>query len=145
MLQTPMLLYLHVRSWRRRDRQTYHALPSHSAPLQDGAALFLSTINRTEAAYAVAIVAAEQVLKEVIAGDGKCSRSNVLWWQVPAGTHDWQKFITPDELRRMLRENRVQVEKTEGMVYNPISGTWTLQPVTWINYAMYGIKDGPSF
>ena len=100
---------------------------SCAALTKDGGAVFLSTMSRTELAYAVAIVAAEQVLKEV-----------------PEGTHDWDKFINPAELSAMLRRNGVIAEKTSGMVYDPISKTWSLNPVTVVNYAMYGIKDGPA-
>ena len=60
------------------------------------------------------------------------------------GTHDWEKFITPSELGAMLQRNGVIVENTEGMIYNPLSGTWNLSPVTMVNYVMYGIKDGPA-
>lgn len=94
---------------------------------KDGGAVFLSTINRTEASYAVAILAAEHVLS-----------------MVPVGTHHWDKFITPPELGAMLQRNGVIVEDTQGMIYNPLSGTWSLSPVTMINYVMYGIKDGPA-
>ena len=63
---------------------------------------------------------------------------------MPVGTHEWDKFINPEELSRLMRENGVVVEKTEGMIYDPVSGTWTLAPLTMVNYVMYGIKDGPS-
>ena len=63
--------------------------------------------------------------------------------QVPLGTHEWNKFINPEELNGMLRDNGVVVENTEGMIYDPLSGAWTLAPLTMVNYVTYGIKDGP--
>merc|ERR1711924_257956 len=73
---------------------------SCSALVKDGGAVFLSTISRTEASYAIAIVAAEGIISTV-----------------PPGTHDYDKFITPEELSTMLRQNGVFVEKKEGMIY----------------------------
>jgi len=93
---------------------------------KDSGAVFLSTISKTELSHAVAIVAAERVLN-----------------MVPDGTHDWEKFITADDLKSMLRKNGVFVDRTSGMIYNPLTGTWILAPFTAVNYVMYGIKDRP--
>jgi len=98
---------------------------SCAALAKDGGGVFFSTISKTEAAHAIAIFAAEQVLRVV-----------------PPGTHDWDKFITPHELTAMLRKCGVCVEKTTGTIYNPLTGMWTLAPVTAVNYIMFGIKDG---
>ena len=93
----------------------------------------VSTINRTLRAYALAIVAAEQILQ----------------W-VPKGTHDWEKFITPDELVILLehhdhekeKENgRLRVEHIAGMIYNPLTGTWYLDGDVGVNYIAFFVKD----
>lgn len=105
------------------DRSRF--LASCAALCKDGGAVFLSTINKTELSYAVAIVAAEQVMRVV-----------------PEGTHDWEKFISPDEVKKELRRNGVYVERTEGMIYNPLTDTWTLAPLCSVNYITFGIKDG---
>lgn len=96
----------------------------------------VSTINRTPRAYALAIVAAE----------------NILQW-VPKGTHDWEKFITPDELVLLFehldnndnnekeKENgRLRVEHITGMIYNPLKGTWYLDSDVGINYIAFFVK-----
>jgi len=89
-----------------------------------GGLVFMSTMNRTHAAYAIAIFAAERALK-----------------MVPEGTHEWEKFISPTELQQMLRESGVWVEDVAGMVYNPLTGTWSLSPITLVNYVLYGVKN----
>jgi polyprenyldihydroxybenzoate methyltransferase/3-demethylubiquinol 3-O-methyltransferase len=98
-----------------------------------GGGVVVSTINRTLRAYALAIVAAEQILQ----------------W-VPKGTHDWEKFITPDELVILLehhdhekeKENgRLRVEHIAGMIYNPLTGTWYLDGDVGVNYIAFFVKD----
>ena len=89
-----------------------------------GAPVFFSTINRNPIAYATAVVGAEYVL-------------NLL----PKGTHDYAKFITPDELARMARAAGLQVAEIRGMHYNPFthSASWTRRPL--VNYAMLCYKS----
>ena len=71
--------------------------------------LLLSTLNRTAKAKALAVVGAEYILR----------------W-VPKGTHDWSKFITPDELSHLLATTGFHPVDRQGMVYSPLSGDWTL-------------------
>lgn len=68
-----------------------------------------STINRNMKSYAVAIVGAERVAK----------------W-LPKGTHDWNKFITPDELYSLLIEARMTPVDRKGFVFNPLEWGWRL-------------------
>lgn len=56
--------------------------------VQPGGSLFITTINKTKLSYALAIVVAEQLLRIV-----------------PRGTHDWEKFISPEELERLLESS----------------------------------------
>ena len=94
-----------------------------AAMAKPGAPLFFSTLNRNPLAYITAVVGAEYVL-------------NLL----PRGTHDYAKFITPDELARMARAAGLRVERIRGMSYNPFShvASWTAKPL--VNYAMLCYK-----
>jgi 2-polyprenyl-6-hydroxyphenyl methylase / 3-demethylubiquinone-9 3-methyltransferase len=82
-----------------------------------GGIMVLSTINRTFKSFALAIVGAEYVLR----------------W-LPVGTHQWDRFITPDELQNHLAEAGMTMRRAEGMVYNPLSDRWSLAPDTDVNY-----------
>lgn len=84
-----------------------------------GGLLLLSTINRTLKSYALAIIGAEYVLR----------------W-VPAGTHQWQRFLTPAELQDQLRRAGFQVLDIDGMSYNPLFDQWSLGRDTGVNYLM---------
>lgn len=91
--------------------------------LKPGGSLFITTINRTQMSYVLGIIAAEQVLRIV-----------------PRGTHDWEKFINPVELETLLESIGFSVECIRGMLYNPVSGAWSWQQSTAINYALHAIK-----
>lgn len=86
--------------------------------VRPGGMLILSTINRTFKAYALAIVGAEYV----------------LGW-LPRGTHDWNRFITPDELgRQMAAAGLATPARFMGFAYNPLRDRWSLDPDTDVNY-----------
>jgi 2-polyprenyl-6-hydroxyphenyl methylase/3-demethylubiquinone-9 3-methyltransferase len=89
------------------------------ALLKPGGRLFLSTINRTPAAFAVAIVGAEYIAR-----------------LLPRGTHSYQEFITPAELARWVREQQLEVTDVSGMTYEPWAGRARLSSSTAINYLM---------
>jgi 2-polyprenyl-6-hydroxyphenyl methylase/3-demethylubiquinone-9 3-methyltransferase len=91
--------------------------------VKPGGILLLSTLNRTYKAYAFMIVAAELVLR----------------W-VPAGTHQWQRFVTPEELRAALRAAGLTPTDTTGLVYNPLSDEFSLSRDTDVNYFAAAIK-----
>lgn len=91
--------------------------------LKPGGSLFITTINKTNLSYALGIVAAEQLLRIV-----------------PSGTHDWEKFISPVELERLLESNGFSVQSVQGMLYNPVSGAWSWINSTAINYALHAVK-----
>ncbi|KAM4568041.1 ubiquinone biosynthesis O-methyltransferase, mitochondrial isoform 2-T2 [Fundulus diaphanus] len=93
--------------------------------LKPGGSLFITTINKTNLSYALAIVAAEYLLHIV-----------------PRGTHDWEKFVSPVELERLLESNGFLVQSVQGMLYNPISGAWSWTNSTAINYALHAVKQG---
>lgn len=85
--------------------------------LKSGGMAFFSTLNRNFKSYALGVIAAEYVLN-----------------LVPQGTHDYQKFIKPAELRSMLKQAGLELVALSGMTYNPISQTATLSTDTSINY-----------
>jgi 2-polyprenyl-6-hydroxyphenyl methylase/3-demethylubiquinone-9 3-methyltransferase len=96
------------------------------APLvkQDGM-MIVSTLNRTLKAYALAIVGAEIILR----------------W-LPPGTHNWQRFVTPEELRRALKGGGLDLTDVTGMVYNPLADEWRLARDTDVNYFATALKTG---
>ncbi len=85
--------------------------------VRPGGLLVLSTLNRTWKAYALAIVAAEYV----------------LGW-LPRGTHDWQRFVTPEELGRYLQAAGFEAPRTSGIVYDVMHDEWRLNPDCDVNY-----------
>jgi len=88
--------------------------------LKPGGIMLLSTINRTPKAYLFAIVGAERVLK----------------W-LPRGAHDWNKFLTPEELAKASIKASFSPTETTGFVFNPFSGKWRLSSSDFgVNYAM---------
>jgi 2-polyprenyl-6-hydroxyphenyl methylase/3-demethylubiquinone-9 3-methyltransferase len=88
------------------------------APLvKPGGVMILSTLNRTLKAYALAIIGAELILR----------------W-LPLGTHNWDRFVTPEELRGALRGAGLTPTDLTGMVYNPLADEWRLARDTDVNY-----------
>jgi 2-polyprenyl-6-hydroxyphenyl methylase/3-demethylubiquinone-9 3-methyltransferase len=85
--------------------------------LKPGGLLILSTINRTARSYALAIVAAERILR----------------W-LPAGTHEWEKFVTPAELEEACAHAGLSGFQARGCLFNPITGGWRLSHDTGVNY-----------
>ena len=89
-----------------------------------GGLVFLSTLNRTAKAWALAVAGAEYVLR----------------W-LPRGTHDWRKFVKPSEAVRGLRRGGVETREIAGVVYSPLSRAWSLNKRDLdVNYMLYGSK-----
>jgi 2-polyprenyl-6-hydroxyphenyl methylase / 3-demethylubiquinone-9 3-methyltransferase len=60
----------------------------------------------------------------------------------PAGTHDWHKFLQPQELARFGRTAGLRVRDVSGLVYNPLTGAWRLdREDTDVNFAMHLVKQ----
>ena len=91
--------------------------------LKPGGRLFLSTINRTPAAFALAIVGAEYVAR-----------------LLPRGTHSYQDLIRPSELAAWLREAGLQLEDVSGMAYAPWRNAARLSARTDVNYLACAVK-----
>jgi 2-polyprenyl-6-hydroxyphenyl methylase/3-demethylubiquinone-9 3-methyltransferase len=91
--------------------------------LRPGGMLVASTINRTVKAYLLAIVGAEYV----------------LGW-LPRGTHQWERFITPDEMARHLAAAGLGPAVVEGLVYSVLADRWSLAADTDVNYLAAAAK-----
>jgi len=95
-----------------------------AALLKPGGLMIVATLNRTLKALALAKVGAEYVLR----------------W-LPAGTHDWNKFLKPSEIRDFLSGQPVVVDGPFGVVFNPLTGRWTESADTDVNYMMTVVRD----
>ncbi len=93
--------------------------------LKPGGRLFVSTLNRTPAAFALAIVGAEYIAR-----------------LLPKGTHQYRDFIKPSELAAWLRACSLQLEDVSGLVYEPWRNAARLGTRTDVNYLACAIKPG---
>ncbi|HEV7386094.1 MAG TPA: bifunctional 3-demethylubiquinol 3-O-methyltransferase/2-polyprenyl-6-hydroxyphenol methylase, partial [Phenylobacterium sp.] len=64
----------------------------------------------------------------------------VLRW-LPAGTHDWSKFLKPDELRGFLADQPLHVDGPFGVVFDPLSGRWSQSHDADVNYMMTVVRE----
>jgi 2-polyprenyl-6-hydroxyphenyl methylase / 3-demethylubiquinone-9 3-methyltransferase len=87
--------------------------------VRPGGLLILSTLNRTLKSYALAIVGAEYVLR----------------W-LPVGTHQWNRFVTPEELAAHCRTLALDPLPPRGIVYDPLHDVWSLSADTAVNYLL---------
>jgi 2-polyprenyl-6-hydroxyphenyl methylase / 3-demethylubiquinone-9 3-methyltransferase len=84
-------------------------LAACAALLRPGGLMIASTINRTARSFALAIVGAEHVLR----------------W-LPRGTHDWRRFVTPDELFDLIARAGLQAVDRKGFVFDPLGWRWRI-------------------
>lgn len=92
--------------------------------LKPGGLMIVATLNRTLKALALAVVGAEYVLR----------------W-LPPGTHDWNKFLKPDQIRGFLVGEPVTVDGPYGVVFNPLTGRWSESSDTDVNYMMTVVRE----
>ncbi|GLQ54089.1 bifunctional 2-polyprenyl-6-hydroxyphenol methylase/3-demethylubiquinol 3-O-methyltransferase UbiG [Devosia nitrariae] len=88
-----------------------------------GGLMFTATLNRTARAYALAIVGAEYVLR----------------W-LPKGTHDWKKFLTPEEITALVRRFGLHPIDETGVVYHPLADEWRKSSDMGVNYMVLAEK-----
>jgi 2-polyprenyl-6-hydroxyphenyl methylase/3-demethylubiquinone-9 3-methyltransferase len=96
---------------------------SSSKLLKKNGLMFVATLNKTLKSYMFAIIGAEYVLR----------------W-LPIGTHDWEKFVKPVDLKNILHKNNLKLEKLDGMNFNIIKDEWSVSSDTSINYIAKSIK-----
>ena len=86
--------------------------------------MFIATINKTLKSYVFAIIGAEYVLR----------------W-LPIGTHDWEKFVKPEDLKNILESNSLFLNKLDGMNFNLIKDEWNISKDTSVNYIAKFLKN----
>jgi 2-polyprenyl-6-hydroxyphenyl methylase/3-demethylubiquinone-9 3-methyltransferase len=86
--------------------------------------MFTATINRTLTSYVKAIVGAEYILR----------------W-LPIGTHDWNKFIKPEELEKKLTDLNFSITDLAGLTYSPIFQKWKKTKDMSVNYIIAAEKN----
>jgi len=84
-------------------------LKSCSNLLKKNGIMFVATLNKTLKSYIFAIIGAEYILK----------------W-LPIGTHEWEKFVKPEDLVNVLKKNNLRLERLDGMKFNLITDEWKL-------------------
>lgn len=91
--------------------------------LSSNGIMIFATLNRTFISYGLAIIGVEYI----------------LGW-LPRGTHDWSKFITPDELKILLSSNGLKIDEIIGMKYNPFLDSWSKSKDLSVNYLGFSSK-----
>ena len=99
-------------------------LKSCSNLLKKNGIMFIATLNRTLKSYLFAIIGAEYVLR----------------W-LPIGTHEWEKFLKPEELTSELKKNNLKLDRLDGIKFNILTDKWSVSNDKSINYIMKFIKN----
>tara|TARA_B100000902_G_scaffold229976_1_gene218193 strand:+ start:408 stop:1136 length:729 start_codon:yes stop_codon:yes gene_type:complete len=99
-------------------------LKSCSNLLKKNGIMFVATLNRTLKSYVFAIVGAEYILR----------------W-LPIGTHEWDKFVKPEALIKILKRNNLRIDKLDGMQFNLITDKWKISTDYSVNYIAKFIKN----
>src|SRR6202040_218944 len=94
-----------------------------AAMVKPGGLLFVATLNRTMKSFALAIVGAEYILR----------------W-LPRGTHQWDKFVTPNELDIAVARSGLQITDEAGVMYNLLADRWQLTTDMDVNYMVVAEK-----
>ena len=92
--------------------------------LKPGGKIFFSTINKNLKAFLFAIIGAEYILR----------------W-LPIGTHDWNKFLKPEELENLLQNEKFTTTDLKGLVFNPILNKWKKSDNLSVNYIISSLKN----
>ena len=99
-------------------------LKSCSNLLKKDGIMFVATLNRTLKSYLLAIIGAEYILR----------------W-LPIGTHEWEKFLKPEELISELKKNNLRLDRLDGMKFNILTDKWSVSNDKSVNYIMKFIKS----
>ena len=92
--------------------------------LKKGGLMFTATLNRSLMSYVKAIIGAEYILR----------------W-LPIGTHDWNKFLKPEELEQLLQNEKFSTVDIKGLEFNPILGRWKQSDNLSVNYIISSSKN----
>lgn len=92
--------------------------------VKPGGLLMMATLNRTLKSFALAIVGAEYILR----------------W-LPRGTHQWDKFVKPEELETAIEDAGLRVIAERGVIYNPLADRWQLSSDMDVNYMLAAARD----
>jgi 2-polyprenyl-6-hydroxyphenyl methylase/3-demethylubiquinone-9 3-methyltransferase len=92
--------------------------------LKKNGLMFTATINRTFASYIKAIIGAEYILR----------------W-LPIGTHDWNKFIKPEEIQKKLADKKFLTNDIKGLEFNPVFNKWKKSENLSVNYIISSFKN----
>ena len=92
--------------------------------LKKNGIMFVATLNKTLKSYIFAIVGAEYILR----------------W-LPIGTHEWEKFVTPNELISILKKNNLKLDKIDGMNFNILTNKWKVGNDKSVNYIAKFVKN----
>ena len=98
-------------------------IKSCSKLLKKNGLMFVATLNKTLKSYVFAIIGAEYILR----------------W-LPIGTHDWEKFVKPEDLKNILSKNNLKIEKIDGMNFDILKDEWNISKDTSINYIAKSLK-----
>jgi len=99
-------------------------LKSCSSLLKKEGIMFVATINKTLKSYVFAIIGAEYIMR----------------W-LPIGTHEWEKFVIPEDLTKILKKHNLSLEKLNGMKFNLIKDQWSISSDKSVNYIGKFVKD----
>ena len=99
-------------------------IKSCSKHLKKDGIMFVATLNKTLKSYVFAIIGAEYILR----------------W-LPIGTHEWEKFVKPEKIIKVLKENKLSLDKLDGMKFNILTNEWNLSKDKSINYIAKFIKS----
>ena len=99
-------------------------LKSCARLLKNNGMMFVATLNKTLKSFVLAIVGAEYILR----------------W-LPIGTHDWKKFISPNEIINKVSKHYLLHVETKGVIFNPFKNKWKLSDDTDVNYMCYFKKN----
>ena len=98
-------------------------IESCSALLKKDGIMFVATLNKTLKSYVFAIIGAEYIMR----------------W-LPIGTHEWEKFIKPEELTNIADKKKLNLKRLDGMKFNLLTDEWKLSTDKSINYIAKFVK-----
>ncbi|CAD6244495.1 GSCOCG00013370001-RA-CDS [Cotesia congregata] len=92
--------------------------------LKPGGSIFITTLNKTIPSFLGGIVCAEYILRAI-----------------PIGTHEWSKFISPEDTQRLLDQHGCCTQLVHGVFFNPLTNTWNWTSSKNIFYALHAVKS----